>query len=43
MVAARRMVRLVVGGLIDTAIGVERERPRPESPADLDPPPTLPE
>lgn len=40
MVAARRMVRLVVGGLIDKAVGTERPV---ESPADLDmdPPPVL--
>lgn len=50
MVAAKRMVRLVVGGLIDTAIGVERSRSTGaglmddyNSPADmdLDPPPIL--
>lgn len=34
-VAAKRMVRLVVGGLIDTAIGVPEKR-KPESPLDLD-------
>lgn len=43
MVAARRMVRLIVGGLIDTALGSKEKEARPESPLDLDhdPPPIL--